>query len=426
MSSEQNKQQTTPAPDGAGALAATPTPTPAAQLTATSVPGSNTGTLSKVPITAGNATPATTGNTASTSASLLAGGATAASASAPTATASLAAASARRTGIAGRARENLPNVKVTPFYGEPGKKDGRATCLDFLESIDRAARQNGWTDMDAAECAYENLQGNAKRWASRLQRSMIAAENAIVTDWRLMRSELAKRFNEVATPAQKVNAISNISQAQGESAKDYYDRIRAAFDFLVREEFTQQPPVNWQGYMACFENIFKTFYLKGLETRTRTIVAADLGSDVGLTELVERVEQVDQALQDEKRQTGIPHQIAGIGTSGGQKEQNPADEQLKKAIKENKELQAKIAAMSGSRQGNRDNPSDKKKDGRKITDTPMKERGWIFCFKCNTWGQHIKPECNVTQEQKANLPKENGKERPTGKAFDRQFNTQQD
>lgn len=332
---------------------------------------------------------------------------------------------------AGRGRQALPAVKVNPFYGEGNKKDGKVTCMDFIESIDRAARTNGWTAQDAAEYAYENLMGNAKRWASRLQRSIIRDENATVSDWNLLRAELAKRFDEVATPAQKVNAISNISQAQGESAKDYYDKIRAAFDFLVREEYAKQPPQNWDGYMACYENIFKVFYLKGLEPKTRLMVSSDMAGDVELDKLVEKVEQVDKALIDEKRQSGIPQQIAGMSVGGGQtKDLNPADTELKKAIKENKELQAKISAMSasGGKQSGGAGRNYQRTEGKGpgIAGTPMKDRGWIFCYTCKTWGQHIGKECNYSKEQMENLPKEKSKERPPGKAFDRQFNTAQD
>lgn len=329
-----------------------------------------------------------------------------------------------------RRREGLPAVKVNPFYGDAaGKKDGKSTCMDFIESIDRAARQNGWTQRDAAEYAYENLMGSAKRWASRLQRSMIRAENLIVTDWNSLRVELLKRFDEVATPAMKVNAISNISQVEGESAKDYYDKIRAAFDFLVREEYAKQPPQNLAGYMACYENIFKVFYLKGLEPRTRLMVSTDLGGDVDLDKLVEKVEQVDKALHDEKRQTGVPKAIAGLQVGGGgavPKDPSPAEEKLKQAIKENRDLQARIASISGGRQSGNGGEPSKKSDGRRIADVPMKERGWIYCYTCKTWGQHIGKECNYTKEQKDNLPKEKSKERPSGKAFDRQFNTAQD
>ena len=322
---------------------------------------------------------------------------------------------------------------MNQFFGETNKRDGKTvTCMDFIESIDRAARQNGWTAQDAAEYAYENLLGPAKRWAARLQRSIIRDENATVTNWNLLRTELAKRFDEVATPAQKVNAISNISQAPGESAKDYYDKIRAAFDFLVREEYARQPPQNWDGYMACYENIFKVFYLKGLEPKTRMMVSSELPGDVDLDKLVEKVEQIDKALIDEKRQSGLPRQIAGMRARECQdKDPNPAETDLKKAIRENKELQAKISAMSasgGKQSGgagrNRQRPE--RPEGSSIMSVPMKDRGWIFCFNCRTWGQHIGKECKYTKEQAENLPKEKSRERPSGKAFDRQFNTTQD
>ena len=328
---------------------------------------------------------------------------------------------------AAQVRREAPPVKVVAFYGEPSKKDGKASCMDFIEAIDRAARLNNWSAADAAECAYENLMGKAKQWAARLQRSIVRADNLIVADWNIMRNELAKRFDEIATPAQKVNAISNIAQAQEESAKDYYDRIRGAFDFMVRDEFARQPPENWDGYMACFENIFTVFYLKGLNAKTRCLVATDMTDDTNLDKLIEKVEQVDKALLDEKRQSGVPAGIAGISVD--------EDKALKEAIKENQQLQAQIASMTGGRggqssrgrgrggQSGTSRPAPGKGEGMR---TPMQDRGWIWCYACKNWGQHFAKECKLTKEEIERLPKEKMKERPEGNPFDRQFNTRKE
>ena len=71
--------------------------------------------------------------------------------------------------------------------GGKGKRPTTATTVTTAELTGRSA----------AEHAYENRVDSARPWASRLQRSMVRAENLTVTDWTSLRIGLRKRFDQL-------------------------------------------------------------------------------------------------------------------------------------------------------------------------------------------------------------------------------------
>ena len=61
---------------------------------------------------------------------------------------------------------------------------------------------------------------------------------------------------------------------------------------------------------------------------------------------------------------------------------------------------------------------DKKKGERGEKGQGKKKSGWIFCYKCKQWGDHIKATCPRTKEEIAELKPANPYEAPEGESKD--------
>ena len=88
-------------------------------------------------------------------------------------------------------------------------------------------------------------------------------------------------------------------------------------------------------------------------------------------------------------------------------------------------MSAQMAAMhAGKAKQQRASPNEH--PSRKVAEVPMKERGWLLCYKCRQYGQHLSSECQLEEDQVKQLTRMTKKDRPQGKAHDAQFNARQD
>ena len=325
--------------------------------------------------------------------------------------------------------ESKIGIKIPIFYGD-GSDGGKTTAYKFREMVERAQTLNRWSDKDTAEMAISNMAGDADEWADRMVRSNRPEERIIMEKWSTMRPEFMKRFDVMPTPTQKIAKISNISQYPKETAKRYYDRLREALDYIGKETL-MNPPVmgTWEeGFLAASDVIFQTFYLRGLDPRIRLQVQAQLGKGCTLEALVEKANEVDELLKEEKQAGSKALQMAPMHV---QEIKAPGIDQETKTMVENKIKQelgmmsAQMAAMHAGK-GKQQRASPNEHPSRKVAEVPMKERGWLLCYKCRQYGQHLSSECQLEEDQVKQLTRMTKKDRPQGKAHDAQFNTRQD
>ena len=327
--------------------------------------------------------------------------------------------------------ESKIGIKIPTFYGD-GSDGEKTTAYKFREMIERAQNLNRWSDKDTAEMAILNMAGDAGEWSDRMLRSTRPEERAIMELWSTMRPEFMKRFDIMPTPTQKVAKISNISQYQKESAKRYYDRLREALDYIGKETFMNPPAGGtWQeGFLAANDAIFQTFYLRGLDPNIRLQVQAQLGKVCTLDALVEKANEVDELIKEEKRSGSKALQMAPIHAQEQQVKKDPNESQMminKELQQELGQISAQLAAMHAGRakQPSKSAGSGPGQPG-KVAQVPMKDRGWILCYKCRQYGQHLATECQLNSEAISRLTRQSKKDKPEGKAYDSQFGTRQD
>ena len=328
--------------------------------------------------------------------------------------------------------ESKIGIKIPTFFGD-GSDGDKTTAYKFREMIERAQSLNRWSDKDTAEVAILNMAGDAGDWADRLLRSTRPEERAIMELWSTMRPEFMKRFDIMPTPTQKVAKISNINQYQKESAKRYYDRLREALDYIGRETF-MNPPVGgtWQeGFLAANDAVFQTFYLRGLDPNIRLQVQAQLGKGCTLEALVEKANEVDELIKEEKRTGSKALQMAPINAQEqqAQKDQNEGQAKINKELQQELgQLSAQLAAMHAGRSKQAGKSTGASGTGQpgKVAQVPMKDRGWLLCYKCRQYGQHLATECQLNSEAIARLTRQSKKDKPEGKAYDSQFGTRQE
>ena len=322
-------------------------------------------------------------------------------------------------------------IKIPTFYGD-GTDGGKTTAYKFREMLERAMTLNKWSDKDTAEVAITNLSGDAAEWADRMVRSNRPEERAIMNTWTQMRGAFMKRFDVMPTPTQKIAKISNISMYPKETAKRYYDRLREALDYIGKETLLNPPPHGtWeQGFLAASDVIFETFYLRGLDPKIRLQVQAQLGKDCSLEDLVEKANEVDELLKEEKQNTVKSIQMASMQEEEPKpsKKEGAETDPVSKMQKEIQLLSGQLAAMSagrgtGGKAAGKPTPTKKSQN---IAHVPMKDRGWILCYTCRQFGQHFAHECRLSKDEIKLLDKKTQKDKPSGKAHDAQFGTRQE
>ena len=116
---------------------------------------------------------------------------------------------------------------VTPFSGNQGL-DG----LVYVEAIDRAMDQFGWSQVQTARAAVSRGGNSVANWI-RGER----AAGVVFTAWQEanmvnMRSAFLTRFGPKYTTGGAVAAIADLKQRSGETVGDFLDRVKIAVDML--------------------------------------------------------------------------------------------------------------------------------------------------------------------------------------------------
>ena len=116
---------------------------------------------------------------------------------------------------------------VTPFSGNQGL-DG----LVYVEAIDRAMEQFGWTQVQTARAAVSRGGNSVANWIRGEK-----AAGVVFTAWQQdnmvnMRSAFLTRFGPKYTTGGAVAAIADLKQRSGETVGDFLDRVKIAVDML--------------------------------------------------------------------------------------------------------------------------------------------------------------------------------------------------
>ena len=108
-------------------------------------------------------------------------------------------------------------------------------CLDglvYVEAIDRAREQFGWTQVQTARAAVSRGGNSVANWI-RGER----ASGIVFTAWQEdnmvnMRPAFLTRFGPKYTTGGAVAAIADLKQRSGETVGDFLDRVKIAVDML--------------------------------------------------------------------------------------------------------------------------------------------------------------------------------------------------
>ena len=104
--------------------------------------------------------------------------------------------------------------------------------LVYVEAIDRAREQFGWTQIQTARAAVSRGGNSVANWI-RGER----AAGVVFTAWQEanmvnMRSAFLTRFGPKYTTGGAVAAIADLKQRSGETVGDFLDRVKIAVDML--------------------------------------------------------------------------------------------------------------------------------------------------------------------------------------------------
>jgi len=328
-------------------------------------------------------------------------------------------------GAGGDADQSKGMMIRIPYFN--GDKSDKISVDQWCGTIDRLQTLNRWTEEQAAGAASENMRGDAYTWRENLQMGT-AADVAVLTSWTQMKARFKQRFEKAQTPAQKVAHLIELNQRKEESSMAFYDRVDNVLKRCTKDELAaiDGAATGQEGFIECRTTLTRLMFMRGLQPHIRVwIEAAAQQDNLTMEQIKNQAIRADNAT---RKGVGPTRQMAGM------EEKLDGDAQ-KGTLEEKKEimraLQREIAKTEGQGQGQgqqrgggnsgRGGRGGRGRGGfvpRRLVDTPINQRTWTACYKCNSWGLHIASECKATAEDLANKP-QTMPERPVGPATDR-------
>ncbi len=317
--------------------------------------------------------------------------------------------------------ETVTTTKIPLFRGN--SKD-TLSVRAWTDQVDRAQTQQGWTADTTAAAAINAMRESASVWVENLQDS----SPDDVTDWERLKKQMLKRFAPHTTAAQQVRTVASLTQKQGESVVDFFDRVEAAVRLINKDQYDRiaggaGAADKKEGFRMVRNNMQRLHFVAGLRTEIRRHVESGMKEDDELDTLRNAAVRAEAA--EGLIQRGSGPQIAGLDTNGdagatGGSQPDVASGQSS-AGDIMKEIAAIKATLRSAAPGAKRNGGGGAAKGNKVARPPMRERNWTLCFRCRQWGQHLRDECKLTQQEIDSLTPQARNARPTGQPFDSQF-----
>jgi hypothetical protein len=323
----------------------------------------------------------------------------------------------------------------------------------WCEQVASCREISAWTEKQTAVAAIDCLRADAYTWKQNLLLGT-GAEKAALENWTAFKALFLERFMDSKTATQQVKLVMELKQRPGELTKRFYDRVDNALKqvFSVRVEALQGDTKT--GFVEARNAMTTLMFRAGMRQEVRLWVDATLtAAEPTLDQVKKAAMMADSALRAQQGVAGHAGggRIAGIDIHGNYAEAASqaqyeigavasfsADSSSFGENKHVKQMKLELAAL----QSNIDkwNPGSSRGGGRGgrggagrgrggaarppsagVAQIPIPQRGWIFCWNCSQWGQHMRHECRLSDSEVERLPKQDGKSKPQGNAMDSQF-----
>ena len=333
-----------------------------------------------------------------------------------------AAQAAQAAGGAEVAADELKATKSLPLF-RGSTKDTMSTTA-WCASVDRQKEQLRWNEERTASSAVDCFREVAAEWYAVME----VEEPTAIKRWDTFKPLIVERFDSHRTPAQKVAMLSALAQRQGENVVDYYDRCAKTYYEVLKDSEKKVGGPNKadaiRGFNQARDDLLLFSYVTGMRQGIRKVVGQRMENDSTIRD-VKKMAKATEITEGEAggRKTGY-----AAAMMGGTNEEDTEDE-IARLLTEIAGMRADLKGNGGARpkQGGGYATTDPAapRQPRQTEGTrrlgPMRERGWIYCRRCCTWGLHIKAECKWSVNQIKATPKEDERNTPTGTPQDRQY-----
>ena len=324
------------------------------------------------------------------------------------------------------AADELKATKSLPLF-RGSSKDTISTSA-WCATVDRQMDQLKWTEERTASAAVDCFREVAAEWFE----VMTIEEPQAIKRWDTFKTLILERFDSHRTPAQKVTMLSALAQRQSENVIDYYDRCAKTYYQVLRDSLKKVGGPNKadaiRGFNIARDDLLLFSYVTGMRPLIRKVVGQRMENDSTVKDvkkLAKATEITEGELAGKKMGYAAAMLAAEDTAEVRDRQREDADMQ---------QLRAEIAAMRTALSGGATGARPKTFGGggnygttdpaapRQARETegtrklgPMRERGWLFCRRCCTWGLHIKAECTWSLNKIKATPKEDERVKPTGR-----------
>jgi hypothetical protein len=241
----------------------------------------------------------------------------------------------------------------------------------WLTLLENAAVQFEWTDVDTAAAAKSKLKGTASVWLQAQRKAgllypdfqNVAAAQAAPARLGL-RQALVRRFGERITELAAADAVSQLTQKDGEPVDTFYDRVvialdRKNFSYTVAQKLEAQYQVH---FMADVYTFFGAGLLEYIRARTRGSHDPPRTADALLV-AARAVES--EYLRNHQKKKIVANVEVEIAAESSEKEQK----------EEPQSLELQVAALQ-----------------RQVREMTSQQKMNLTCFRCRGKG-HMANEC---------------------------------